>query len=199
MSRLVVDRLQGNAATGNKITIPAGHSLVGQNLVLQTVQTVYTTQVAQTGSTTYSDLFSVTITPKGNNSKFLVDTVLTFSDNGRGYTTNNQEARFRIWNSYTQSGVSPGANPSGSGYTDQHSFWGWDAELGYTLSDEANAYLIKQVRHMGESIGSVAGTPITFTVQWRSTSANTNFLNRVYQAATSGHGVSAIRVTEIGQ
>lgn len=75
MSRLVVDRLQGNAATGNKITIPAGHSLIAPGHTLQVVQTHLTGRYSQglTSSVT-NDItdFSATITPKSANSKILI-------------------------------------------------------------------------------------------------------------------------------
>jgi len=196
MSRLVVDRLQGNAATGNKITVPSGHTLIAPGHVLQVQSRIFTDQLSTT-STSYTDAFSVTFTPKANNSKFSVDAVIVFSDNGRGYNTNNTEARFKLYNSYTATNVSPAVN-TGS-YTTGVEFWGWDAELGYQFSDEQNAYLIKNIKWIGEFTGSTAGTPITLTLQWKTGSGNSIFLNRVYQAAASGAGVSALRVMEIAQ
>ena len=195
MSRLVVDRLQGNAATGNKITIPAGHTLIAPGHVLQVQSRIFTDQLS-TSSTTFTDAFNITFTPKANNSKFSVDAVIVFSDNGRGYNTNNTEARFKLYNSYSTSNVSPAVATS---YTTGAEFWGWDAELGYGLTDEQNAYLIKNIKWIGEFTGSTAGIPITLTLQWKCTSGNPIFLNRVYQGPGSGAGVSALRVMEIAQ
>lgn len=75
MSRLVVDRLQGNAATGNKITIPAGHSLIAPGHALQVVQTHLTGRYAQSvTSSVVADItdFTATITPKSASSKILI-------------------------------------------------------------------------------------------------------------------------------
>lgn len=193
MSRLVVDRLQGNAATGNKITVPAGHNLIAPGHVLQCVSNIYNTQTSTTAGT-FTDIFSVTITPKANNSKFAIDVLMTFSDNGRGYSTNNAEVRFALYNSYNNTYVNPAVATS---YTTGSEWWGWDAEGGYTLSDEANAYLIKQAKFIGETTGSIAGSPITFTTRWKTSGGNTAFLNRVYQTTGAGAGISAIRVWEI--
>ena len=195
MSRLVVDQLQGNAATGNKITVPTGHSLIAPGHVLQCVSNIYNTQLSMQSST-YSDIFSVTVTPKASNSKFAIDALMTFSDNGRGYTTNSVETKFALFNSYNQSYVNPALV---SNYTGGTEFWGWDAELGYTLADELNAYLIKQAKFIGETTGSVAGSPITFSLRWKNSGSYSSFLNRVYQAAGSGAGVSALRIWEIAQ
>ena len=195
MSRLVVDKIQGNAATGNTITIPTGHTLVAPGHVLQCVSNIYTQQLSMQSST-YSDIFSVTLTPKSSNSKFAIDALMTFSDNGRGYTTNNVETRFALFNSYNQSYVNSAVTTSYTGGTE---FWGWDAELGYTLADELNAYLIKQVKFIGETTGSVAGSPITFSLRWKNSGSYSSFLNRVYQSTASGAGVSALRVWEIAQ
>lgn len=167
---------------------------VTHNVPLQVVSNVFTNQLSTT-STSYTDAFSVTVTPKQSGSKWSIDLSLCFSDNGRGYTTNNTEARFRVWNSNTGSAVSPAVSSS---YTDGTVFWGWDAELGYTMSDEANAYLIKNIKWIGEASGSTAGTPITFTLQWRVV-GNTAFINRVYQTTGAGAGVSTLRVMEIAQ
>lgn len=75
MSRLVVDRLQGNAATGNKITVPSGHDLIAPGHTLQVVQKHLTGRYSQglTSSVT-NDItdFSATITPKSASSKILI-------------------------------------------------------------------------------------------------------------------------------
>jgi len=75
MSRLVVDRLQGNAATGNKITVPSGHDLIAPGHTLQVVQKHLTGRYSQglTSSVT-NDItdFSATITPKSTSSKILI-------------------------------------------------------------------------------------------------------------------------------
>jgi len=75
MSRLVVDTLQGNSATGNKITVPTGHSLIAPGHTLQVVQTHLTGRYAQTlTSSVTNDVtdFNATITPKSTSSKILV-------------------------------------------------------------------------------------------------------------------------------
>jgi hypothetical protein len=75
MSRLVVDRLQGNAATGNKIIIPAGHDLIAPGHTLQVVQKHLNGRYAQSySSSVVTDLtdFSATITPKSASSKILI-------------------------------------------------------------------------------------------------------------------------------
>ena len=85
MSRLVVDRLQGNAATGNKITVPTGHSLIAPGHVLQVVQVLpsqLTLSVPASGASNVNaaDMtlantifaFSGTIIPKNANSKILI-------------------------------------------------------------------------------------------------------------------------------
>ena len=195
MSRLVVDTLQGNASGGNKITIPSGHLLIAPGYVLQLQSKIFTDQLSTT-STSFTDAFSITFTPKANNSKFSIDAVIVFSDNGRGYSTNNTEARFRLYNSYSATTISPAVTTS---YTSGTEFWGWDAELGYGLTDEQNAYLIKNIKWIGEFTGSTAGTPITLTLQWKCSSGNSIFLNRVYQGTSAGAGVSALRVMEIAQ
>jgi hypothetical protein len=73
MSRLVVDRLQGNAATGNKITVPTGHSLIAPGHTLQVVQS-FKSDIWSSTTTSWIDIsgLSVTITPKSPTSKFLV-------------------------------------------------------------------------------------------------------------------------------
>ena len=195
MSRLVVDKIQGNAATGNTITVPSGNTFIAPGLVLQCVSNIYNSQVSTT-SGSFADLFSVTITPKANNSKFAIDALMTFSDNGRGYSTNNTEVRFALFNSYNQSYVNSAVSTV---YTTGSEWWGWDAELGYGFTDETNAYLIKQAKFIGEVTGSVAGSPITFTARWKTSGGYTAFLNRVYQNPTNGAGVSALRVWEIAQ
>ena len=73
MSRLVVDQLQGNAATGNKITIPSGHSLIAPGLVLQVVTSSVKPGTTVTTSSTLIDTgLTATITPKSSTSKILV-------------------------------------------------------------------------------------------------------------------------------
>ena len=71
MSRLVVDQLQGNSATGNKITIPSGHQLIAPGAVLQVVNYPFTTYVSTT-STSFVNVWNGTITPKSANSKILI-------------------------------------------------------------------------------------------------------------------------------
>jgi len=167
---------------------------VTHNVPLQVVSNVLTNQLSTT-STSYTDAFAVTVTPKQSGSKWSIDLSLCFSDNGRGYSTNECQAKFRVWNSNTSSAVSPAVSTS---YTDGSCFWGWDAELGYTFSDEAKAYLIKNIKWVGEASGSTAGTPITFTLQWR-VDNSTGYINRVFQSTGSGSGVSTLRVMEIAQ
>lgn len=95
MSRLVVDRLQGNAATGNKITIPTGHSLIAPGHVLQVVQVLpsqLTLSVPASGASNVNaaDMtlantifaFSGTIVPKNANSKILIQLKLCLDATG---------------------------------------------------------------------------------------------------------------------
>lgn len=169
---------------------------VTHNVPLQVVSNVFTSQISTT-STSYTDAFSVTVTPKASGSKWSIDCAICFSDNGRGYDANTTEAKLRVYNSFTSGVVSPAVS-TGNSYNDGTAWWGWDAEQGYGWSDESKAYLIKNVKWIGEATGSTAGSAITFTVQWK-VAGNTGWINRVYQSAQSGAGVSTIRVMEIAQ
>ena len=73
MSRLVVDRLQGNSATGNTITIPSGHQLLAPGHILQVVTSSVKPGTTTTTSATLTDTgLTATITPKLATSKILV-------------------------------------------------------------------------------------------------------------------------------
>lgn len=84
MSRLVVDTLQGNSATGNKIVVPSGHSLIAPGHTLQVVQTTTASQVAISSSNETNTGFSATITPKSTSSKVLVTCMLSIQGSGSG-------------------------------------------------------------------------------------------------------------------
>lgn len=89
MSRLVVDQLQGNAATGNKITIPAAHQLIAPNTymtghVLQVVQFSTTTQTSTSSTSFVATPLTATITPKSTASKILITTNMSIQGSGSG-------------------------------------------------------------------------------------------------------------------
>jgi len=168
------------------------------NVPLQVVTQTYNQQVATT-STSFVDIFSATIVPKADNSEFFVETVAVFNDNGRGWTANQTETEFRLYNSYTDQFISPAFGVPNGYINSGETFWGWDAELGYSqFSDEANAYLIKNIEHIGKFTGSKVGVPITLTLQWRVT-GSTAYFNRTHQSSGSGAGVSTIRIMEISR
>lgn len=170
---------------------------VQYNVPVTVVTQTYNTQVSTT-STSFVDLFGATIVPKGNDSDFYVETVISWSDMGRGYSSNQCETKFRLINNST--GLTIGSSISaGSSYTGANGdwWWGWDAEYSYNqFSDEQNAYNIKNTEHIAKFSGSRAGVPIGIMLQWK-VNSSTAFLNRCYQSTGSGSGVSTIRIMEI--
>jgi hypothetical protein len=86
MSELTVGQLRGLPVNNNVVTVPTGHTINASGGVVQTIQTVDATTTAfSTGS---SDVFlpynklNTTVTPKLNNSKFLVRFQINIGING---------------------------------------------------------------------------------------------------------------------
>lgn len=116
MSRLVVDTLQGTTSGGNRVSVPAGHTLYAPGHIIQVVQTSITTPTSVSvpanavSYTNVPDLFC-TITPKSANSKIYIS-VRWFGEFSASNTT--WDSMFGIKRNGTSIGENPGSANAGS-------------------------------------------------------------------------------------
>jgi hypothetical protein len=192
MSRLVVDKLQGNAATGNKITVPTGHSLIAPGHTLQVVQTHLTGRYAQSySSSVVTDLtdFSATITPKSTSSKILVF-ARWFGEWGNTGSVYNS-----VWG-IKRSGTRIGEQ-SDPGATVVTALTG--TALSYEASDAASTPETMNMFYMDSPNTTSA---ITYNIFFITDNASTIYTNRTVSWAnnTTGYelGTSTLILMEIG-
>jgi hypothetical protein len=86
MSELSVGQLRGLTVNNNIVTVPSGHTISASGSIVQTIQTVDSTTTAISTSSdgqflSYNKL-NTTVTPKLNNSKFLVRFQINAGING---------------------------------------------------------------------------------------------------------------------
>lgn len=192
MSRLVVDKLQGNSATGNKIVVPAGHSLIAPGHTLQVVQTHLTGRYSQSvTSSIATDItdFTATITPKSVNSKILVF-VRWFGEWGNSGMVYNS-----VWG-VKRSGTRIGEQPD-PGATVMTGITG--TALSYEASDANSTPETMNMFYM-DSPGTT--NPLTYTVFTMCDATSTLYTNRTvgWASQATGYelGTSTIILMEIG-
>lgn len=90
-SRLIVDQLEGKAASGNVVTVPTGHTLYSPGAVIQVVHVTNSVQRSSGSDSITNDSWqftgtTATITPKFATSKILITFHQTFfwQTNGGG-------------------------------------------------------------------------------------------------------------------
>ena len=179
MSTLSVDTIQGQTTAAN-VKLPAG-------CILQTIQTAKTDTF--TGSaTSFTDItgFSVTITPKYNNSKILIYTTMT------GEVQNNTYcAQFRLMRGSTAVGIGDANSsaPRGSFHIDSYASGG-------------SLAMITASFHFMDSPATTSAT--TYKVQGKVVSGSGNFYvgrNHTDNSGSSGPGryPAIITAMEIAQ
>jgi len=92
MSTLHVENLKGptSGANANKIIVPSGQTLTASGHVIQAAFTV-NSLITSTTSTSYSDLLSLSFTPKFNNSMLFIISTIRYQEN-----TTNQDIKIKI-------------------------------------------------------------------------------------------------------
>ena len=179
MSTLSVDTIQGQTTAAN-VKLPAG-------CILQTVQTAKT-DTFTSSSTSFTDItgFSVTITPKYNNSKILIYTTMT------GEVQNNTYcAQFRLMRGSTAVGIGDANSsaPRGSFHIDSYASGG-------------SLAMITASFHFMDSPATTSAT--TYKVQGKVVSGSGNFYvgrNHTDNSGSSGPGryPAIITAMEIAQ
>lgn len=168
----------------NKFT---GIDVFPAGVPIQVVNTIYTSRTSFTIQTYDTDVpgGSITITPKGNNSKFLITVRYFFeSDSSYNIVYNIQRNGTRInvgglTNNW--SGIAMATQTYGGG------------------NDNSSTPEILNFSTLDTS-GSTAGTPITFKLVSSSDTARTSYVNRVFSSdGTSAYenGTSEIIIMEI--
>lgn len=192
MSRLVVDTLQGNAATGNKITVPTGHSLIAPGHTLQVVQTHLDGRYSQSvPATTVVDItdFNATITPKSASSKILIFARWFGEWSAYGVVYNS------VWG-LKRSGTRIGEH-NNPGTTVMSGMTG--SVLSYEGSDNASTPEMMNLFYMDSPNTT---SPITYNVWTMADAANTIYTNRTvsWSSQSTGYelGTSTLILMEIG-
>ena len=92
MSTLHVENLKGptSGANANKIIVPTGQTLTAPGHV---IQAVFTTNLlfTQTSSTSFSDLLSLSFTPKFNNSMLFISSTIRYQE-----ASSNNDIKIKI-------------------------------------------------------------------------------------------------------
>jgi len=174
MSTLYVDNLQPNLGSG--VSIP-GH-------VMQVEHAILATSLTQSSATT--DLISISVVAKGNNSKFLLRGALSFSTN-QG-SNNTDQTEYRV--SFTRDGSKVGG----------HNLWG--TNVFYTcdvLSSYGTTFDTRQAtgEHLDAPAAS-AGDTLVFTLRCQNGSS-TAYINRGSGNSNTGSHLTYLTVMEIAQ
>jgi hypothetical protein len=191
MSRLVVDTLQGTTSGGNRVSVPAGHTLYAPGHVIQVVHnsiTVPTSVSIPSAYATHTNIpdFFATITPKSVSSKIYV-MVRWFGE----FSPNNAS-----WNTMfgvKRNGTAVGLNPSNAGTGGQGISM---AALSYNLNDNDSTPEMMYFDYY-DTPSSVSA--LTYQVYASAVTASTLFTNRTVNTVAGGYeyGRSNITLMEI--
>lgn len=198
MSRLVVDVLQGNAATGNKITVPSGHTLIASGHVLQVQQYTLRNYTVSTSSSE-AKFMETSIVTKAANSRVLVKVMLP-------HGSYNQDVDLGAAVGYATaiSALPTGYNSLHGTYTRQSvtnlgSFWAQDTSEPGGGTWSGGYFVVPRYYEILHAPGYAAGTTIYYSV-WVTSGDGTGVWGKPYSsgAADSGQDCS-ITLVEVAQ
>lgn len=196
-SRLIVDQIEGNAASGNTVTIPSGHKIVGDTgsvyapgMIVQTVYartdtiTTYASNNSGDG-TTITDL-NISITPTNANNRLICqwminyemhhDNVFLIHRDGVLITTAGEEGRNSVSNNR------------------------WVGYSGAAYDNDVNSTTTNGFIMYSQIAGSTASRTYAPAVRSSSATAYTFYLNRVSAstgADTQENAVSTAVIYEV--
>ena len=188
MSRLTVDTLQGNAATGNKITVPAGHTLIAPGAVLQVVNSTYRDSITYSNTSLNTWPLSVSITPKLATSKMFI----MFD----GWIQPNSEMYAQVYLYKNGSNLSSVSNIGTTG-SSQGALAGGVVGLSIGSNNQVN-----QGRNISFNVMDTAGTTNTITYDIRCQAGNATYCSYSLGKNTSAWsqaGVLNLTIMEIAQ
>ena len=152
--------------------------------VIQVQHQILGSSLTQSNATT--DLITISLTAKGNNSKFLLRGALSFSTDQS--TSNTDQTEYRV--SFNRNGANVGG----------HNLWGTNIWFSAdVLSSYGTGYDTRQAN--GEHLDSpnvAAGTTITYTLRCQNGNA-TAYINRGSNNANTGSHLTFLTVMEIAQ
>ena len=190
-SGLMVTKVNGNSTStfGGAISTSGAvtASNVGAGNILQVVNKTISTQGSQTIGTTDTQIgtgtdFDITITPKGNGSKFIV-TARWFGEADSGWNI--------VFNIHRD-----GVRINTGGATDNKTGLSMATQTYGQVTDNASTPEILNLQTV-DSTGSTVDTPITYTLVASGSSSYTMWTNRCFNGLE--YGISELIVMEVAQ
>ena len=139
MSTLHVENLKGptSGANANKIIVPSGQTLTAPGHVIQSAFTI-NNLITSTSSTSYSDLLSLSLTPKFNNSMLFIISTIRYQE-----ATSNNDIKVKI----THDGTTI-----------------WEANRYFNYSGDSNLIQTSTIQAFVSSTGSTSARDIKVQV-----------------------------------
>jgi hypothetical protein len=177
---------QGNADNPTEVAKITSAGIFSSGHILQVVNKTISTQGSQTIGTTDTQIgtgtdFDITITPKGNGSKFIV-TARWFGEAASGWNI--------VFNIHRD-----GVRINTGGATDNKTGLSMATQTYGAAADDNSTPEIMNLQTV-DSTASTVDTPITYTLVAASNSARTMWTNRCF-SATQEKGISELIVMEI--
>jgi|14_taG_2_1085336.scaffolds.fasta_scaffold42207_2 hypothetical protein len=160
-SEIIVNTIKAptTGANANKVIIPSGHELHASGHVIQIVNTTFTTQYGINTDTGWTEIGSLTITPKFASSKIVITSTNHVYVN-TGTANNWHSAHQRLLRNSTELAGDTGSDPYGEGIN---------------VSNSSDRFMTYSTFHYVDEPNTTSST--TYKMQFRRKNNDTSSLN----------------------